>query len=142
MQARFTERCCLQEAIANELRANNAILDGEIVCLNGDGHSEFNELLFRRAAPFFYAFDLLWVNGKDLRQVPLIERKRMLRLLIPQHRRGRVIFARHIKGRGRSLFREICKLDLEGIVAKDRSGRYLPGTEWIKIKNQSLCDAR
>ena len=69
------------------LRVNNAILDGEIVCLDAAGHSVFNELLHRRGDPVFYAFDLLWLNGEDLRQLPLIERKQRLRRLIrPMHR--------------------------------------------------------
>lgn len=57
----------LREAIASELRVKNAILDGEIVCLDGFGRSQF-QLLFRRGEPVFYAFDLLWLNGRDLRQ--------------------------------------------------------------------------
>jgi len=131
----------LREAIANELRAKDAILDGEIVCLDSDGRSIFKELLYRRAEPFFYAFDLIWFNGKDLRQLPLLERKRMLRRLISQRKHGRVKFARGIRARGRGLFREICRLDLEGIVAKHRSGLYLPGTKWIKIKNPNYSQA-
>jgi bifunctional non-homologous end joining protein LigD len=132
----------LQQSITNELQAKNAILDGEIVCLDSDGRSIFNELLYRRVQPFFYAFDLIWFNGKDLRQLPLIERKRMLRRLVPQRRHGRVKFAHHIKGRGRALFRKICKMDLEGIVAKHGGGLYLPDTKWIKIKNPNYSQAQ
>ena len=132
----------LQQSITNELQAKYAILDGEIVCLDSDGRSKFNELLYRRVQPFFYAFDLIWFDGKDLRQLPLLERKRMLRRLIPQRRRGRVMFTRHIKGRGRALFRKICKLDLEGIVAKQKGGLYLPSAKWIKIKNPNYSQAQ
>jgi ATP-dependent DNA ligase len=49
----------------------HAILDGEIVCLASDGRSVFNHLLFRREWPFFCAFDLLKVDGRDLRNLPL-----------------------------------------------------------------------
>lgn len=52
------------------LKANRAVLDGEIACLDGHGQSQFNELLFRRSAPRFCAFDLLWLDGKDLRGLP------------------------------------------------------------------------
>jgi len=53
------------------------------LCLDGEtGHPIFNRLLFRRAQPFFYAFDVLWLDGEDLRHLPLIERKRRLRQII------------------------------------------------------------
>src|SRR5687767_11644882 len=60
------------------LRVRNAILDGEIVCLDHHGRSMFKELLYRRGEPAFYAFDFVWLNGRDLRVFPLIERKRRL----------------------------------------------------------------
>ncbi|HET7442726.1 MAG TPA: hypothetical protein VFJ47_15600 [Terriglobales bacterium] len=65
------------------LRAKHAVLDGEVACLDANGHSQFNELLFRRGTPQFCAFDLLWLNGRDLRDLQLIERKHSLRKLIP-----------------------------------------------------------
>jgi len=71
----------LKAALAN-LQVTDAILDGELVCLDDEGKSRFNQLLRRRAEPGFYAFDLLWLNGKDFRQLPLIERKKRLRQLI------------------------------------------------------------
>jgi hypothetical protein len=57
----------LRVAIAQELHVKDAILYGEIVCLDAVGRSMFKELLFRRGNPVFYAFDLLWLNGRDLR---------------------------------------------------------------------------
>ena len=72
-------------ALAQELKIKNAILDGEIVCLDEEGRSLFNSLLFRKRTPIFAAFDLLWVDGEDLRERPLIERKKRLRRAIPQH---------------------------------------------------------
>jgi ATP-dependent DNA ligase len=64
----------LQDSLG-KLRVKNAILDGEIACVDEEGRSIFNELLFRRGSPIFYAFDLLYLNGRDLRQIPLIESK-------------------------------------------------------------------
>jgi bifunctional non-homologous end joining protein LigD len=61
------------------LSASHAVLDREIACLDDQGHSQFNELLFRRGTPRFCAFDLLYLDGKDLRRLPLIERKRTSR---------------------------------------------------------------
>ena len=58
------------------------MIDGELVCLDAEGRSIFNELLLRRGCPIFYAFALLYLNGRDLRQLPLIERKKKLRTLL------------------------------------------------------------
>jgi bifunctional non-homologous end joining protein LigD len=55
-----------------QLKAQTAILDGEIVCLDPNGQSIFNELLHRKGCPAFYAFDILYLNGVDLRQLPLL----------------------------------------------------------------------
>jgi bifunctional non-homologous end joining protein LigD len=57
------------------LRVNDAIIDGEIVSLDSEGRSIFNELLHRKGFPAFYAFDLLYLNGRDLRHLPLVEQK-------------------------------------------------------------------
>jgi bifunctional non-homologous end joining protein LigD len=84
----------LQAAITGELRVTDAILDGEIVCLDAEGRSIFKEQLYRRGNPVFYAFDLLWLNGRDLRHLPLIERNRMLRTLIRFRRHGCLMHAR------------------------------------------------
>src|SRR5262245_28003459 len=59
-------------------RGNEAVLDGEIVCLDQYGRSQFKALMFHRAQQFFYAFDLLWLNGRDLRSLPLLRRKARL----------------------------------------------------------------
>jgi bifunctional non-homologous end joining protein LigD len=64
------------------MRVRDAVLDGEIVCLDDEGRSQFNELLHRRGQPAFYAFDLVWLNGRNLRQLPLVQRKERLPKLI------------------------------------------------------------
>ena len=61
----------LNVALPLECRAKRAVLDGEIVCLDKRGNSQFRDLLFRRGEPRFYAFDLLSCNGEDLRYLPL-----------------------------------------------------------------------
>jgi bifunctional non-homologous end joining protein LigD len=119
------------------VRAQDAVLDGEIVCLDADGRSNFKNLLFRREWPFFYAFDLLACDGDDLRNLPLLERKRRLRRIRPKVE-SRVLLMEHIDQRGCDLFAAACERDLEGIVAKWRHGRYLAdgmSTSWLKIKN-------
>jgi bifunctional non-homologous end joining protein LigD len=113
----------LKAALAR-LPVRNAILDGEIVCLDENGVSRFNRLLSRKAEPILYAFDLLWLDGKDLRQLPLIERKSRLAHLVELSKCERLLFAQHVEGAGKELFAEICRRDLEGIVAKRKTGVY------------------
>ena len=69
----------LQQSIGASLRKDSAVLDGEIVCLDRKGKSRFNDLLFRRGDLCFFAFDLLFVNGQDLRTLQLCDRKHELR---------------------------------------------------------------
>ena len=122
--------------LAHAVRCDDAILDGEIVCLGADGQPRFNSLLFRRGWPYFMAFDLLWLNGEELRLQPLIERKRRLKAIVSRIK-SRVRYAAHIENRGTALFEAACRRDFEGIVAKWRDGTYQSGrsTSWMKVKN-------
>jgi bifunctional non-homologous end joining protein LigD len=67
----------------------------------------------------FFAFDLLFLDGTDLRPLPLIERKRHLKKFLCR-KVGRVLYVDHIERRGQELFQRVCGLDLEGIVAKPK----------------------
>lgn len=80
----------------------------------------------------FYAFDLLWLDGEDLRERPLTERKRMLRSIIPEQP-SVLLYADHIERDDVEFFRLACERDLEGIVAKLKEGRY--GAGWYKVRN-------
>jgi bifunctional non-homologous end joining protein LigD len=127
-----------------KLPVRNAIIDGEIVCLDKDGVSQFNWLLNKRkaSAAIFYAFDLMWLDGVDLRQTPLLERKARLFELINASASSRLLYAQHINGAGKQFFEEICARDLEGIVAKRKLGIYKDdGNSWLKIKNKSYSQA-
>ena len=127
----------LCEELAHAVKAHDAIIDGEIVCLDARGRSNFKSLLFRPRVAVFYAFDLLAVDGEDLREWPLVERKRRLRRLIPSVP-TRLLYVDHITERGRDFFKVACAHDLEGIVAKPVTGRYHcdgTSTNWIKIRN-------
>jgi bifunctional non-homologous end joining protein LigD len=126
----------LRDAMAHESHAKNAILDGEIVCLDAPGRSQFKELLFRRGNPCFYAFDLLWLNGRDLRQRPLLECKRLLRRLIRRTAKH-ILYVHHVKTHGRELLNMVCSLDLEGIVAKRKDAPYSQPIRWVKVKNRA-----
>jgi ATP dependent DNA ligase domain len=123
-----------------------------VVCLDPDGKPQFRDLLFRRAEPLFYAFDILWDehaktvddeenrrfrNGEDLRYLPLIDRKLRLHAVVPKQGE-RLHYCDHIDGDGEGLFRLACEHDLEGIVAKRKSDPYLrEHTNWLKIRNQN-----
>jgi len=120
----------------------DAILDGEICCPGTDGVSQFNHLLKRKAQPIFYAFDLLWLDGEDIRRLPLIVRKKRLAMLIRSSDCARILYAQHIESAGKQMFAEICSRDLEGIVAKRKLGIYKDdGNGWLKIKNRSYSQA-
>ena len=113
----------LKKALAS-LPVRDAIIDGEVVCLDAKGVSQFNWLLNRKHEPVFYAFDLMWIDGKDLRQKPLVERKKRLQKLIHRAGNERLLYAQHIQTQGKMFFEEICSRDLEGIVAKRKLGVY------------------
>lgn len=106
----------LYAAIQAELKCE-AILDGEIVCLDSEGRPQFYDLLCRRGQPVLYVFDLLWLDGKDLRERPLVERKRLLRSVVPEQS-ACLLYADHVEQHGVEMFRWACDQDLEGVVAK------------------------
>jgi bifunctional non-homologous end joining protein LigD len=118
-----------------QLKVKNAVIDGELVCLDSEGRSMFNELLLRKGCPIFYAFDLLYLNGRDLRQLPLIKRKEKLRTLIEKSGLSDVICGKYVEERGIDLFNEVCQRNLEGVVAKRKAGKYATVSGWLKIKN-------
>jgi bifunctional non-homologous end joining protein LigD len=124
----------LKAALAN-LKVRDAILDGELVCLDNEGRDRWNLLLRRLAEPVFHAFDLLWLNGKDFRGLPLVERKIRLRKLIAKSDCERIIYVQHIEMRGCVLYQAICKKDLEGIICKRKDGMYSVSGQWLKVLN-------
>jgi bifunctional non-homologous end joining protein LigD len=116
------------------------VLDGEIVCVDKKGKPQFRDLLFHRGDPCFFAFDLLFCDGKDWRRVMLVDRKQELRRLLSRLPADcRLKYVNHIDGAGTRLFQRVCKLDLEGIVAKQKSGPYIADREnstRFKIRNR------
>ena len=83
------------------------------------------------------------VDGRDLRDAPLLRRKWALRRIVPR-RAGRLRYLDHVAGRGVDLFRAVCEMDLEGIVSKRANGIYTsdPETTWIKVKFRDYSQAR
>jgi ATP-dependent DNA ligase len=143
----------LCEGLARDLNGRRCVLDGEIVCLEPHGQTQFRDLLFRRAEPYFYAFDILWDKhawsddeherrrfrkGEDVRYLPLIDRKLRLRAVVPS-RAERLLYCDYLNERGEALFHAACEHDLEGVIAKQKHSPYLPDrdTTWFKIRNRS-----
>jgi len=85
----------LSQQIRSLLKGQRAILDGEIVVLDGEGRSIFADLMMGKGEPSYCAFDLVWLNGRDLRQKPLVERKRLLRELVPTGH-ARLLYMSHL----------------------------------------------
>ena len=105
---------------------------------NAIGVADF-ELLHSREhdrLAFLYAFDLLELDGVDLRPFPLERRKDQLRILLLGYTGG-IQFSEHLEGDGATVFAHACRLGCEGIVSKDRSRPYKsgPSKTWIKVKN-------
>ncbi len=115
------------------------VLDGEIVILNKKGRSDFQLLQnYQRSKdlPYYYAFDILHLNGQDLRQKPLVERKKILKTLLRGRRISQIRFGDYIEKKGVAFFREAKKRGLEGIIAKKEDSIYQSrrSKEWLKIK--------
>lgn len=113
----------LNAALA-KLPVQNAIIDGEVVCLDKDGKSVFLDMRRRKADAILYCFDLVWLNNEDLRALPLLERKLRLRQLIRASRNRGMLYASHMERHGIRLFQAICQQDCEGIVGKYKRGTY------------------
>ena len=132
----------------------NIVIDGEIVVLDDDARPNFSRLqkralltrgrdvqsAMREHPVVLYAFDLLGFEDYDLRRLPLAERKRMLRALLPTA--GAVRFAEHIEADGLGLWRHIEALGLEGFVAKRCDSPYVAGRSpsWLKVRIEHTAD--
>jgi bifunctional non-homologous end joining protein LigD len=139
--------------LPNAVSAREAILDGEIVALDASGHSNFARLqqrmhvrapspnLVSEVPATYYLFDLLYCDGYDLRQVPLIERKTFLKRLL--HDSEHVRFSDHQLEKGKELSELARENGLEGIIGKRVDSRYSEGRSqsWVKIKQTKTLDA-
>jgi bifunctional non-homologous end joining protein LigD len=124
----------LARAVAAELEVTEAIFDGEVIAADETGRPLFYDLLRRTRRPAYVAFDLLWLNGADLRSLSLHERRQRLQGILPKGS-SVISAALSVEGRGRELFELMRMHDLEGIVAKRLADPYEPRTKWFKIKN-------
>jgi bifunctional non-homologous end joining protein LigD len=116
----------------------DAVLDGELVALDRGGISHFQLLqnALRAEATLRYCiFDLMFLEGEDLRDLTLLERKERLRRLLPKH--PLLSFSPHRSQHGSKFFKQALERGLEGIMAKRKSSKYLSGArtrDWLKIK--------
>jgi bifunctional non-homologous end joining protein LigD len=128
----------LREAAAS-LPVKSALLDGEVVVLLPNGATSFEALqnsLGRRSRQLiYYAFDLLYLDGFDLRNVPLLQRKKTLSSIF-RDSEGLIRFSDHFQGQGEEIFKRACEYPLEGIISKRADRPYMPGrgADWLKVK--------
>jgi bifunctional non-homologous end joining protein LigD len=122
------------------LPAQSAVLDGELVVLTRGGTTSFQALQNvlssgRGGELIFYAFDLAYLDGYDLRPSPLLARKEALRALLAREG-GSVRFSDHIVGSGAEFYRQACAMGLEGIISKRADSPYVHrrARDWLKVK--------
>ena len=135
-------------SIRSALKAvkGSAVLDGEVIAVDEKGNPSFQKLQnFQKTGIgtiAYYVFDLLWYDGYSLKELPVIERKDLLKGIIPEM--DNVFFCEHIEEKGKELFRQAKKMGLEGIIAKEKSGKYYENsrsTGWLKIKTVEAMEA-
>jgi bifunctional non-homologous end joining protein LigD len=134
----WTDRYPAIASAAAKLRAKSFTIDGEAVVCGPDGIAVFDALHRRHKATeaLLYAFDLLELEGEDLRPRPLGERKARLAKLLARKPIA-IVFNEHTDEDGATVFRHACKLGFEGIVSKRLAAPYRsgPSRDWLKIKN-------
>lgn len=134
----FTEKYSPVATALSDLKLN-AILDGEIVAVNEKGLANFQALQNWQNTPVrlqYFVFDVLWLNGKDVTKLPLLERKALLQKLLPENNEI-IKYSDHVIGKGNKFFKAALKQGLEGIMAKKADSIYEIDTrtdEWVKIK--------
>ncbi len=124
----------------------NAVVDGEITVLNEKGVPDFNALQVWRSEAdgqlVYYLFDILWLEGYDLTQVPLKERRAILEKILPDNDVLRL--SENFTVTGTEFFELADKMGLEGIIAKKNDSPYVPNVrsrEWLKIKTEKHQEA-
>jgi ATP-dependent DNA ligase len=134
----FSNRFPIINLAMGALSARSCLIDGEAIVTNDNGLADFEQLRRRRThvAAVLCAFDLLELDGDDLRSLPLEQRKRKLEKLL-RWARSPIAINQHYDADGMLVFEKACALGCEGIVSKKRGSKYESGRSktWIKIKN-------
>lgn len=125
---------------AARLPVDTAWLDGEVVVMDSQGRTSFQTLQNvlsseRTSSLHYFAFDLMYLDGYDLRQAPLVERKRVLESVLAGAPAA-LRFSSHVEGAGEEFFRQACELKLEGMISKRAQSTYQAGRtrDWLKVK--------
>src|SRR5262249_2427393 len=127
---------------AARLGARSAMLDGEVAGVMPNGVTSFNASQNALGGgggdePVYFVFDLLYLDGHDLTQVPLVERKEALRVLLESSSGGPTLrYSDHVVGSGKAFLRHACRMSLEGVVSKRGDAPFTPGRSrsWLKAK--------
>lgn len=138
----FTSRFkSIEKSLINFSKSKAMVLDGEIVVIDERGKTDFQLLQnnFKSSEPTYIVFDLLALDGKDLRKEPLIKRKKLLSNLLKDAPKN-IYYSAHIKDKGKEAFEGACKMGMEGIIGKREDSTYngKRNGDWIKLK----CDHR
>jgi len=123
------------------------VVDGEIIVVNENGISSFSDLQTWRSEAdgqlMYYIFDLIWLNGYDVTQLPLTERRELLRSVLPA-KENIFLLSENFDTSGTEFFEAAGEMQLEGIIAKKADSLYTPGLrskEWVKIKTEKRQEA-
>jgi bifunctional non-homologous end joining protein LigD len=123
------------------LPIESAVFDGEVVVLDAHGQSSFADLqsAFQEHVkkPLkYFIFDLLHLNGHNLRGLQLTERKRLLEQVLAKSKNDVLVYSQHLEADGTAMFHEACRLGAEGIVSKNADAAYFSGRSdaWVKVK--------
>ncbi|MDF2456170.1 MAG: ligD [Cytophagaceae bacterium] len=126
---------------------HNIVLDGELVVLDRNAKPSFQLLQHYPDVPedctlIYYVFDILAIEGKDIYDEPLIERKKKLKRLLPK--KSIIRYCEHVIEGGEAFFEWILNHDLEGMIAKKADSLYHTNkrsSEWLKIRNHNITEA-
>lgn len=123
-----------------------AVLDGEIVVFDEKGKPNFQKLQNYKSNDSYviqyYVFDCIRAEGRDVTDLPVLERKKILKKILPKS--DLIVYCDHVDGQGKALFSEMKKMGLEGMIAKRKDSRYYIGKrspDWLKIKNIQTQEA-
>ena len=142
----YTDRYPTIAGSVGRLRCRSCVIDGEVVICDENGHAIFERLQEGpRVKPeaIMFAFDLIELDGQNLRREPLLTRKSTLLSLIKGAPAG-IRYNEHLEGDGTMIFRHACKLGCEGIVSKRAESPYRSGRsrDWIKTKSPAAIEAQ